>query len=124
MADRLSGKRILVIEDEHFIAADLQQVLEDEGAEVIGPTGNVTHGLDLATRAIDAALLDVNLEGVNSFPIADLLTERAVPYVFLTGYDGRSLPEGYQAVPHLAKPFRMDAVVLALGLLLDDEAQG
>ncbi|WP_082553724.1 response regulator [Altererythrobacter sp. Root672] len=119
MADRLSGKRILVVEDEHFIAADLRQVLEDEGAEVIGPTGSVLHGLDLAARTLDAALLDVNLQGANSYPIADLLTQRAVPYLFLTGYDGWSLPEGYQAVPHLAKPFRMDAVILALGMLLD-----
>lgn len=123
MADKLSGKRILVVEDEYFIAADLCQVLEDEGAEVIGPTGNLSQGLNLASLKLDAALLDVNLEGMNSYPIADLLTERAVPYVFLTGYDGWSLPEGYQAVPHLAKPFRMDAVVLALGMLLD-ESQG
>lgn len=119
MVERLSGKRILVVEDEYYIAADLRQVLEDEGAVVIGPTGSLAHGLNLAAEGVDAALLDVNLEGANSYPIADLLTEQAVPYVFLTGYDGWSLPEGYQTVPHLAKPFRMEAVVLALDMLLD-----
>lgn len=114
MAGRLSGKRVLVIEDEYYIAADLQRVLDNEGAIVIGPSGHLDDGLALAAEVLDAALLDVNLHGQPSFAIADRLLVARVPYTFITGYDSWAIPEDYQAVPRLTKPFVMTKVVEAV----------
>ncbi|HEY6815011.1 MAG TPA: response regulator [Croceibacterium sp.] len=114
MAGRLSGKRVLVVEDEYYIAADIARVLEDQGAVVVGPTGHLEDGLALAGETLDAALLDVNLHGEASFAIAERLSAVGVPYMFLTGYDSWAIPEGYQAVPRLTKPFVMARVTEAV----------
>lgn len=108
----LTGRRILIVEDEYFIAADLKRALHAADAEVVGPVGDVTAGLDLAKREpLDAAILDVNLEGNFSYALADLLMERNVPYAFVTGYDGWSLPERYRDASRITKPFAAAAVV-------------
>jgi len=118
MARRLAGKRILVVEDEYFIASDLQRALRDEGAEVIGPVGDLARGLRMVAEGeLDAAILDVNLEGSMSYPIADQLAAERVPYMFLTGYDGWSLPPAYRSTPRLAKPFAQPDVIEALAAL-------
>lgn len=111
MTGLLDGKRILVVEDEYFIASDIKRQLKREGAEIVGPVGNLAAGLLLAEEALDAAVLDVNLEEALSYPIADRLGTRDVPYVFLTGYDGWSLPAAYREAPRLAKPFSSGSVV-------------
>lgn len=114
MAGRLAGKRVLVIEDEYYIAADLERVLEAEEAIVVGPSGHLDDGLELAAGELDAALLDVNLHGEPSFAIAERLEAARVPYMFLTGYDSWAIPERYQAVPRLTKPYVMARVVEAV----------
>lgn len=122
MNGALAGKRILLIEDEYFIASDLKRALRDEGAVPIGPVGDVAAGLALIEREpLDAALLDVNLEGESSFPIADRLAENDVPHLFLTGYDGWSLPDAYRDAPRIAKPFAVDRVIGALAQLVRPE---
>jgi DNA-binding response OmpR family regulator len=119
MQNTLAGKRILVVEDEYFIASDLKRALVEHGAVVVGPVGDLNDGLAaMRGQPVDAAVLDVNLEGTNSYPIADLLTETSVPYIFLTGYDGWSLPEKYRAMPRIAKPHSMPAVLSAVEQLL------
>lgn len=118
----LNGKRILVIEDEYYIASDLKRALLREGAVVVGPFNTVPQGLAAVSNdPIDAALIDVNLEGVTSFPIADKLDERGVPYTFLTGYEGTNLPDGYRDRPRLAKPFTMEIVLNSLRDLICPE---
>ena len=107
----LHGMRILVVEDEYFLAEDLAEALRARGAEVIGPVG--TH--DEAIRAveshwIDRAVLDVNLHGEMSFPIADRLDAAGIPYVITTGYGAESLPERFRGKPRLSKPFLPGAV--------------
>jgi len=114
MTSTLAGKHILVVEDEYFIASDLKQTLKAEGALVIGPAGNLKAGLSLAEEAIDAALLDVNLEEDRSYPIADRLQQRSIPYIFLTGYDAWALPAEHQQTPRLAKPFTPRSIVTML----------
>ena len=111
MPDSLTGKRVLVVEDEYFIASDLKRALTTEGAIVVGPVGSLAAGLSLAEEPIDAAVLDVNLNEAMSFPIADKLRSRGVPYMFLTGYDGWSLPAQYRDAARLAKPFPPQNVV-------------
>ena len=121
---RLAGKTILVVEDEYFIASDLKRALEKEDATVVGPAGNIGKGLSLlGEEPIDAAILDVNLEGTTSYPIADRLGEQSVPYVFLTGYDGWALPDAYRDAPRVAKPFSMRAVLACVEQLVGVEAE-
>lgn len=115
----LMGKRILVVEDEYFIASDLKRALQREGAVVVGPVGDLAKGLALAAgEGIDAAILDVNLAGAPSLAIADALAARAVPFMFLTGYDKWALPDAYQAVPRVGKPFSIRAVLACVERLI------
>jgi DNA-binding NarL/FixJ family response regulator len=106
----LAGLRILVIEDDFLIASDLAEMLTDQGAEIIGPVGRVAQAVRLArtTDRIDGALLDINLRGETSFPVADVLHERGIRFVFTTGYDKASIPERYSDVGCCEKPLRID----------------
>lgn len=120
MSNGLAGKHVLVIEDEYFIAADLKRALAAAGAEVVGPSGDLAAGLALLdARPIDVAVLDVNLEGDFSYAIADALTARDVPFLFVTGYDGWALPEAYRDAPRIAKPFLLHAVVERVAELVE-----
>ena len=102
----LSGKRILVVEDEYFIASDLQRILSAEGAEVVGPAGDLAAGIGFAQQgSFDAAILDVNLCGAVSYPIIDQLRQSGTPLLLLTGYDEWAIPEAYRDTPRIAKPF-------------------
>lgn len=113
---RLKGRRILVVEDEYIIAADLTQSLEDFGVSVIGPAGSVRDALALVSGnpAIDAAVLDINLSAEKIYPVAAALRERRVPFVFATGYDRWVIPDEYADIPRLEKP--VDIGVLARAL--------
>jgi DNA-binding response OmpR family regulator len=105
MDQTLAGKRILIVEDEYLIASDLAQAIGNTGAEVVGPVADLKAGLALATNeTLDAAVLDVNLKEGKSYPIAQALTDRAVPFMFLTGYDDWAFPEAYRAAPKTSKP--------------------
>ncbi len=101
----LSGRRILVVEDERLIALDLQFMLEDWGCAVIGPAGTAEAGLRLARdEAPDAALLDVNLPGGTSEPIAAALRAEGRPYLVLTAYRRSDLSGALLDAPILGKP--------------------
>lgn len=122
MTGNLAGKRVLIVEDEYFIASDLQRTLQREEVEVVGPVGDLDRALSLAANErLDAAILDVNLEGATSYRLADHLTQRSIPYLFLTGYDGGTLPEPYRSAPRVPKPFSIRAVMAGIGQLLDAE---
>ncbi|HZX79380.1 MAG TPA: response regulator [Lysobacter sp.] len=118
-ASSVAGLRLLLVEDEYLLAMYLSQALEDLGAEVIGPAASVDDALDLIEHApaIDAAILDVNLGGQTSYPVADALASRDVPFVFASGYERRSLPERYQNVGVCPKPFDPPSVMTAIARL-------
>lgn len=102
----LEGKRVLVVEDEFLIAHDLRRALVALDAEVVGPVSNLPAGLALLeTERIDAVVIDVNLCGTMSFPLADLLHDAGVPMVFVTGYDDWVLPAKFAEHPLIRKPF-------------------
>jgi DNA-binding NarL/FixJ family response regulator len=122
MAHDLAGKRILIVEDEYFIASDLARALEQAESVVVGPVGGLAQGVALArSEALDAAILDVNLEGAMSYAIADALRVRAIPFMFLTGYDDWALPEGYRHAPRVAKPCPTSVVMTCLHSMLAKE---
>jgi len=122
MVSSLRGKRILVVEDEYFIASDLARLLLQQEAVVLGPVADVERGLALTEgNPIDAAILDVNLEGSPCFPIADRLSERKVPFMFLTGYDAWAIPPGYRATTRITKPFPIEKVLESLTQLVGME---
>jgi DNA-binding NtrC family response regulator len=111
----LHGVRILIVEDEAYLAADLAEALRVRGAIVIGPAAT----LDEAFRAveshwIDRAVLDVNLDGEMSFPIADRLEAAGIPYVIATGYGAEALPERFRSKPRLEKPYRPQALAVLM----------
>jgi DNA-binding response OmpR family regulator len=121
MTTALAGRRVLVAEDEYFIAADLTRALAGAGAVVVGPVGRVDQALALIADApVSAAVLDVDLGGESSFAIADRLAAARTPLLFVTGYDGWSLPEGYRGAPRLGKPFAMEAVLAEVAGLIGE----
>jgi DNA-binding response OmpR family regulator len=115
MSEVLAGKRVLVVEDEYFIAADLKRALTSEEAIVVGPVAALEKGVSMVEKEkVDAAILDINLDGSFSYPLADKLSDRAVPFLIVTGYDGSALPERYRDAPRVSKPFDPREVVAML----------
>ena len=105
-ARALAGRRVLVVEDEYFLADDMAQALRKLGAEIVGPVPTLDKALALlAAEPIDAAVLDINLKGQTVYPVADALIERGVPFVFATGYSQAEVPPTYRDVPRWEKPF-------------------
>jgi CheY-like chemotaxis protein len=102
-------RRVLVVEDEVLVAMLVEEMLERLGYEVAAISSHLDEALQLArTAAFDIAILDINLNGKQSFPVADTLRERGLPFVFATGYGGRALESTYTGVPVLQKPFNLD----------------
>jgi CheY-like chemotaxis protein len=119
MNSTLSARRVLVVEDEMIVAWLLEDMLTDLGCTVVGPAARVDQALAMIdAESIDAALLDLNLNGEMSYPVADALAARGVPFVFSTGYDKDRLPDGYRGVPVLQKPYRPSELADALAKLL------
>ena len=107
----LYGMRVLIVEDEAYLAVDLAEAMRLRGAQVIGPVGTFREAMRaVETNWIDRAVLDVNLEGEMSFPIADRLEAAGIPYVIATGYTAESLPERFRGKPRLEKPFRPETL--------------
>ena len=97
--------------------ATLQNLLEECGAEVIGPAGSVKDALGLVEKngeRIDGAVLDVNLRNEPVYPVADALAAQGLPFVFTTGYDTLAIPEAYAGVPRCEKPVDIAQLVRLL----------
>lgn len=116
----LTDRRVLVVEDEYFLADDIAAALRQLGAEVIGPVSNSEEALaEISVQtSIDIAVLDVNLGEGASYPVAEALRARNIPFVFGTGYEAAHLEAGYEDVPRWQKPFNPDALVRTLPALL------
>lgn len=117
----LSGLKILVVEDDFIVAFDMRMMLEEQGAQVLGPAATL-----LQARAIvegdspQLAVLDVNLNGEFVFPLAEELSARGVPFLFATAYadDERLFPATTRDIPRLAKPVLPSVLIGRLRRLL------
>lgn len=114
----LTGKRILLVEDEYYIADDLKRTLLRAGAEVVGPFSTV----EKAQRALDdepfdCAVIDLNLHGESAVPIADRLSDRGKSFAIATGYGSAAVPDRFKQVPRIEKPFDPSALLQSVGQL-------
>jgi DNA-binding NtrC family response regulator len=108
-----------LVEDEMIVAWLLEDMLTDLGCAVVGPAASVDQALAMIdAEAIDVAVLDVNLNGQVSYPVADALAARDVPFVFSTGYHKDRLLERYRTFPALQKPFHLSELTDMLAKLL------
>ena len=112
-------KRVLVVEDEPVIAMTIEDMLVDLGYEVVGPASSLDQAQALAeTERLDAAVLDININGGRSYIVADELRRRRIPFVYATGYGEEGIENGGGGIPILQKPYRQDQVETVLCRLL------
>lgn len=120
-----NAPRVLIVEDEYFIAQDLAEALQEAGAMVVGPAAHYDEALAaIANDGCDAAVIDLNLAGEADFRVADELARRGVPFVFATGYDAGIVPESHQQVQRFEKPYDTAEVVQCVGRMLDERGLG
>ncbi len=117
-ADRLKGLRVLIVEDAVLLALELETGLAEAGAAVIGPAYALDEALALLDQPIDAAVLDANLNGQSVMPVAKVLAERGIPFIFATGYgDTGAALAGFNA-PIVRKPYDISQVAQAVAELM------
>lgn len=109
--------RVMIVEDELIIAMDLAEMIGDLGHDVVKMANRVDIGVAFATAgALDLAILDMNVRGELSFPIATILRERGIPFIFASGYGARGLIEGFGDALVLTKPYSDDALARMVAL--------
>ena len=119
-----AAPRVLVVEDEYLLRMLLEDMLGELGYEVVAAVGTISEARQIATSGeFNAAILDVNLDGQEIYPIADILAERGLPFVFVTGYGERSLPEPYRGRPALQKPFQSEQLKNTLARFIPESGQ-
>ena len=114
-ADDLSGRRVFIIEDESMVTMLLEDILADIGCEIAGMAFRFADALEKArSLSFDVAIVDVNLNGQHTFPIADVLSQRGLAFVFSTGYGAATIPPALQHAPVLQKPYQQPDLERAL----------
>ena len=115
----LDGLRVLLVEDEAIIAMTAEDMLEELGCTMVATASNLAEAMDAVGReGFDAALLDINLNGVDSFPVAERLREAGLPFVFTTGYGAAGRAQGYEEVPLVTKPYQLRDLEAAISTAL------
>ena len=103
--------RLLLVDDDPILALLLADWLGECGCDVVGPAQTVKAALELVEKeggALDGALLDLAVQGGDSYPVADALALNGVPFAFVTGHGLGSLAPGYRNAPVLTKPFQFE----------------
>lgn len=108
--ERMLGRpRVLVVEDEYFIAHEIAGALQQRGATIVGPVPNPDAAMrEVEKQVADVVVLDLNLQGKVDFALADELARRQVPFVFATGYDAGIIPTRFATVARFEKPYNAD----------------
>lgn len=108
----LTGLRVLIVEDDYFVANECAGVLREQGADVLGPVPDAARGREIISEETpDCVLLDVNLRGDYAFELASELLDLHIPIIFTTGYDRFFLPPGLRDAPCLQKPIESHVLV-------------
>lgn len=119
----LQGRKILVVEDEYFLASECSEWLAEAGAEIVGAVPSVAEANNvLDNNRVDAVLLDLNLRGVLAYDLARRLQRDGVPIVFATGYGRDMLPADQKDALLLEKPFRSRDLIAAIGSMIEQSA--
>ncbi|WP_320457202.1 response regulator [Stenotrophomonas sp. CFBP8994] len=115
MADGLGGVSVFLVEDEPSLMYVLEESIKSLGYAVGEKAEYLPEALERAKSiAFDVAMLDVNLHGQESFPVADVLVERGIPFIFTTGFGKTALPERFKRAPVMEKPFRLKDIHRAI----------
>jgi CheY-like chemotaxis protein len=113
------GKRTLIVEDEAIVAMLVEDMLTDIGCKVLATAPTIPVALDLVAKlAMELAVVDVNLRGQTSYPVADALRARGIPFLFVTGYGAEALDDGYRHHRTLQKPFGEHELAQAIAAVL------
>ncbi|QZH76455.1 MAG: response regulator [Erythrobacter sp.] len=110
----LQDKRILLVEDEIIIGFALDDMLSGEGARTTLASSKADAEQALGETRFDMAIIDVNLHGDVSYPLADMLADRGCPFIFATGYGSVTHPPRFAGVPTVNKPYDLTAILRAL----------
>ena len=109
------ARQVLIVEDDFLVALELEALLTQLGYQVIGPAPRMNEAIELAKDAeIDFAVLDINVAGIKSFPVADILRGRNIPFVFASGYGSDGLEDGYRQETILRKPYELQDLEQAI----------
>jgi CheY-like chemotaxis protein len=115
----LSNRQVLVVEDEMLVLIMIEDMLADLGCESVTAAATVNQALAaIDAHVFDVAMLDMNLNGSDSYAVAEALSARGVPFVFSTGYSGHDMRDGYRDRPVLKKPFMEKELVAIITRLL------
>lgn len=106
--------RILILEDDRFIASDLQAILEDEGYQIIGIFESLTETYEHLEDSFDYALLDIDVVGDKSFGVATVLTERHIPFAFVSASPPGDLPHALRDAAFISKPFEGHVILQSI----------
>jgi CheY-like chemotaxis protein len=107
MSTEITPRRVLIIEDEGMVAALIEDMLTDLGHEVVGTVGQIERAAQLVSQtSADVVILDVNLDGEQTYSLANTLSSRGIPFIFATGYGAAGLKEEWRSKPWLQKPFQ------------------
>ncbi len=118
VAEIRPGLRVLIVEDEFMIAMAVEAAVTEAGGIVVDMAATLEQALQAAHSAnLDAALLDINLNGRTSFAVAEALRERGIPYAFVTGYGKQMVPPAFASAPLLMKPYARGELMRVLGAL-------
>lgn len=115
----LSGFRVLIVEDDFLLASYIAKLLENEGCRIVGLARSVDKALALVDNSMpEAAILDANLAGASTAPVAEALRARGVPFLLVTGYGENDLgAEVLRQAPRLEKPVQAEAMIRTLSAL-------
>ena len=117
----LRSRCVLIVEDEYFLANDLERGFKQAGIGIVGPVPSLAQAMALVQdKTIDLAVLDIMLDGDKVYDVADALIGRGVPVLFVTGYDRSDIPSRYADVPMCQKPVGADEVIAALSRIIPE----
>jgi len=112
---RPAGPRVLIVEDEAVIAGLIETILGEAGYSIAGPVATLERALATIERErLDAALLDIRINGHDAYAVADVLMKRRIPFIFVSGFTRKQMPAGYRHCAYIAKPFAPDAMLALL----------